>query len=50
MNSDIHYGYRGALPAALAALIVGTSGLALDRGHIAAAPEGTVEIGPLTPV
>jgi len=50
MNSSNPYGYRGALPAVLAALIVGTSGLALDLGHIAAAPAGTIEVGPLTPV
>jgi len=50
MNSSNHYGYRGALPAVLAALIVGTSGLVLDKGHIAAAPAGTIEIGQLTPV
>jgi hypothetical protein len=50
MNSSNPYGYRGALPAVLAALIVGTSGLALDKGHIAAAPAGNIEVGPLTPV
>jgi len=50
MNSSNPYGYRGALPAVLAALIVGTSGLALDRGHLAGAPAGHVEVGPLTPV
>ena len=50
MNSSNTYGYRGALPAVLAALIVGTSGLALDQGHIAAAPAGTIEVGQLTPV
>ena len=50
MNSSNLYGYRGTLPAVLAALIVGTSGLALDLGHIAAAPAGIVEVGPLTPV
>jgi hypothetical protein len=50
MNSSNPYGYRGALPAVLAALIVGTSGLALDKGHIAAAPAGSIEVGSLTPV
>ena len=51
MNSSSNgYGYRAALSAVFAAAIVGTSGLALDRGHIAAAPVGTVEIGQLTPV
>lgn len=33
-----------------AAAIVALSGLALDRGHIAAAPDGTVEVGQLMPV
>jgi len=49
MNSSNPYGYRGTLPAVLAALIVGMSGLVLDQGHIAAAPAGTIEIGQLTP-
>ncbi len=50
MNSSNPYGYRGTLPAVLAALIVGISGLALDQGHIAAAPAGSIEVGSLTPV
>jgi hypothetical protein len=51
MNSSSNgFGFRAAFSAALAAAIVGTSGLALDQGHIAAAPAGTVEVGPLTPV
>jgi len=50
MNSSNIYGYRGTLPAVLAALIVGMSGLVLDKGHIAAAPAGHIEIGQLTPV
>lgn len=50
MNSSNPYGYRGALPAVLAALIVGMSGLVLDKGHLAAAPAGSIEVGPLTPV
>ena len=41
---------RSALSSVLAAAIVAVSGLALDRGHIAAAPAGTVEVGQLTPV
>jgi len=41
---------RNGLSAVLAAAIVGLSGLALDRGHISAAPDGTVEVGPLTAV
>ena len=51
MNSSSNgYGLRAALSAVFAAAIVGTSGLALDQAHIAAAPAGTVEVGPLTPV
>lgn len=50
MNSSNPYGYRGALPAVLAALIVGTSGLALDKGHEGGLPRASIEIGPLTPV
>lgn len=51
MNSSSNgYTYRAALSAVFAAAIVGTSGLALDRAHLAAAPAGTIEIGPLTPV
>ena len=41
---------RNTLSTVLAAAIVGLSGLALDRGHIAAAPDGTVEVGQLMPV
>ena len=51
MNSSSNgYNLRGALAAVFAAAIVGTSGLALDKAHIAAAPAGTIEIGELTPV
>ena len=50
MNISNSFNARGALSAVLAAAIVGVSGLALDKGHIAAAPAGTVEIGQLTPV
>jgi hypothetical protein len=41
---------RNTLSSVLAAAIVGISGLAFDRGHIAAAPEGTVEVGQLMAV
>jgi hypothetical protein len=41
--------YRG-FSVVTAAAIVALSGLALDRGHIAAAPDGTVEVGQLMPV
>lgn len=50
MNSSNLYTYRGALSAVLAAAIVGTSGLALDRGHLASAPAGIIEVGELTPL
>jgi hypothetical protein len=51
MNSSSNgYGFRAAFSAVVAAAIVGTSGLALDQGHISAAPAGVVEVGPLTPV
>ena len=51
MNSSSNgFGFRAALSAVFAAAIVGTSGLALDQAHIAAAPAGIVEVGPLTPV
>lgn len=50
MNSSHVYSFRGALSAAFAAAIVATSGLALDKAHIASAPAGTIEVGPLTPV
>jgi len=48
MNSSNTFNLRGALSAVLAAAIVGTSGLAFDKGHIAAAPAGIIEIGELT--
>lgn len=41
---------RSALSAVLAATIVAVNGLALDRGHISAAPNGVIEVGQLTPV
>jgi hypothetical protein len=51
MNSSSNgYNLRAALSAVFAATIVGTSGLALDRAHVAAAPAGSVEVGELTPV
>jgi hypothetical protein len=51
MNSSSNgYNLRAALSAVVAAAIVGTSGLALDRGHYTALPKGSIEVGPLTPV
>lgn len=38
------------ISAGLAAAIVAAGALALDQGHIAAAPRGIVEIGELVPV
>jgi hypothetical protein len=51
MNSSSNgFSFRAPLSAVIAAAIVGTSGLALDRAHYTALPKGTIEIGPLTPV
>ena len=51
MNSSSNgYNFRAALSAVFAAAIVGTSGLALDKGHAGALPRASIEIGPLTPV
>lgn len=44
------YGIRRNIAAVLAAAIVALSGLAFDRAYLASAPEGTVEVGQLTPV
>lgn len=44
------YGIHRNLSAVLAAAIVAVSGLVWDRAHLASAPEGSVEIGQLTPV
>jgi len=50
MNSSNFFSLQGAVSAFLAAAIVGTSGLALDKAHVSAAPAGIIEIGALTPV
>jgi hypothetical protein len=51
MNSSSNgYGFRAAISAVFAAAIVGTSGLALDKAHVASLPKGTIEVGELTPV
>lgn len=50
MNSSNLFNLRGTLSAVLAAAIVGTSGLILDKGHAGALPRGIVEVGELTPV
>ena len=44
------YGIHRNLSAVLAALIVAASGLVFDRAHLSSAPEGTIELGQLTPV
>ena len=44
------YGIHRNVAAVLAAAIVAVSGLVWDRAHLASAPEGSVEIGQLTPV
>jgi hypothetical protein len=50
MNSSNLHSFRGAFAATLAAAIVGTSGLALDKGHGTYLPKGTIEVGELTPL
>ncbi len=50
MNSSNFFNARGTLSAVLAAAIVGISGLAFDKGHIAQAPAGVIEVGELTAV
>jgi hypothetical protein len=51
MNSSSNgFNFQAALSAVFAAAIVGTSGLALDKGHTGALPRATIEVGPLTPV
>ena len=50
MNSSNFFNLRGAFSAVLAAAIVGTSGLILEKGHGGALPKGVVEVGELTPV
>lgn len=44
------YGLNRNVSAVLAAAIVASGGLTLDRAHLASAPAGIVEIGQLTPV
>ena len=50
MNASNIFEFRGAFAAVLAAAIVGTSGLALDRGHTVHGPKAVIEIGELTPI
>ncbi|MBX3704451.1 MAG: hypothetical protein KF822_11820 [Steroidobacteraceae bacterium] len=44
------YGIHRNLGGLLAAFIVVLGGLVFDRAHLASAPDGSVEIGQLTPV
>jgi hypothetical protein len=50
MNTLIYRNYRSVAASLAAVVIVGLSGLTLDRGHAGALPTGTVEIGELTTV
>lgn len=50
MNTLIYRNYRSVIASLAAVVIVGLSGLTLDRGHEGALPTGTVEIGELTTV
>lgn len=50
METLIYRNYRFVAAAFAAVVIVGLSGLTLDRGHAGAAPAGVVEIGELTTV
>lgn len=50
MNASNIFEYRGAFAAVLAAAIVGTSGLALDKAHTVRGPRAVIEVGELTPV
>lgn len=50
MYTTSPYGLQRNLSAVLAAAIVAAGGVILDRGHLAGAPEGIVEVGQLTPV
>jgi hypothetical protein len=50
MVTSSEWNLRGAFSTVVAAAIVGMSGLAMDRGHISAAPAGTIEVGELAAV
>ncbi len=41
---------RRSISAVMAMAMVAFMALAIDQGHVAAAPRGTVEVGQLTPV
>ncbi len=48
MYSASPFGIQRNLSAVLAAAIVATGGVTLDRAHLASAPHGIVEVGQLT--
>jgi hypothetical protein len=50
MNISTAFEFHAVVSTAVAAAIVALGGLALDQGHIAAAPRGIVEIGALVPL
>jgi hypothetical protein len=50
MNTLIYRNYRSVAATLAAVVIVGLTGLTLDRGHAGAAPAGVIEIGELTTV
>jgi len=50
MENLIYRNYRSVVATLAAVVIVGLSGLTLDRGHSGAAPAGIVEIGELRTV
>ena len=50
METLIYRNYRSVVATLAAVVIVGLTGLTLDRGHAGAAPAGVIEIGELTTV
>ncbi|MGH6892532.1 MAG: hypothetical protein ACREEP_09765 [Dongiaceae bacterium] len=50
MYSASPFGINRNISSILAATVVAFGGLVFDRAHLASAPEGAVEIGPLTQV
>jgi len=50
MENLIYRNYRSVVATLAAVVIVGLTGLTLDRGHSGAAPAGVIEIGELQTV
>jgi DNA-binding IclR family transcriptional regulator len=50
MFTMVNENTRRSVSAAAAMAIVAFAGLTLDQGHLSALPQGTVEVGELTPV